>query len=289
MKPRLPVHFFVAFILTFALVCLCPQKASGEETLTFGIHPYLPAEELIKRFTPLVNHIGKELGVSVEIVISRTYEDHIQRVGRNEFDLAYMGPFSYIQMTAVYGKKPILARLEVGGKSTFKGVIFVLNTSDVQTLSGLRGKRFAFGERESTMGYIVPMHMLLKEGISLKDLETYEFITNHNNVALSVLSGDYDAGAIKEDIFEKYRSKGIRALAYTPEVSDHVFLAGTSIKVKRMEKLKEVLLAVGKKPGEQDILDSLQSGVTSLTAAADADYDNLRQIHKTLKNLKAVP
>jgi phosphonate transport system substrate-binding protein len=288
-KWRLPGHLFFAFLLICLSVLLYPSKASGRETLKFGIHPYLPAEELMERFTPLADLIGKKLGVKVEIVISRSYDEHIQRIGRNELDLAYMGPFSYVQMTSVYGKKPILARLEIDGKPTFTGVIFVLKTSDIQTLSGLKGKRFAFAERESTMGFIVPLYMLSEAGVRLEDFEEYEFITNHNNVALSVLSGDFDAGAIKDETFEKYESKGLRALAHTPEIPEHVFVARTSMKADEVGKLRDILLKVGSNSGEQAILNALKPGVTRLSGADDSDYDYLRQVHRTLKKLKAVP
>jgi phosphonate transport system substrate-binding protein len=95
-------RFFV-ISLSFCLSILYPLKASAGETLTFGIHPYLPAEEIMERFSPLAKHIGKELGVTVEIVISRTYDEHIDSTGRNAFDLSFMGPFSYVQMTALHG------------------------------------------------------------------------------------------------------------------------------------------------------------------------------------------
>jgi phosphonate transport system substrate-binding protein len=287
-KWRLAGYLFFVFILS-CLSVLCPSKASGEETLTLGVHPYLPAVEIMERFTPLANHIGKELGVSVEVVISKSYDEHIQRIGRNELDLAYMGPFSYVHLVSIYGKKPILARLEIKGKPTFTGVIFVLKTSEVQNLSGLKGKRFAFAERESTMGFAVPVYMLSKAGVRLEDFESYEFIPNHNNVALSVLSGDYDAGAIKDETFEKYQSKGLRALAHTPEIPEHIFVARSSMNAAKAGKLRDILLNVGSKPEEKVILNALKPGVTRLSEAKDSDYNYLRQVHKTLKSLKAVP
>jgi phosphonate transport system substrate-binding protein len=280
---------FLVISFSLCLSMLYPLKASARETLIFGIHPYLPAEEIIERFTPLAKHIGKELGVTVEIVISSTYEEHIERTGRNEFDLAFMGPFSYVQMTALHGTKPVLARLEIQGSPLFRGVIFVPESSAVQSLVELKGKRFAFGDRESTMGYLVPRYVLWKAGVDLKDLEGYTFMANHNNVALSVLSGDYEAGAVRDDVFDKYQPKGLRAIAYTPQLSEHLFVAKSTMSRQKMEKLRGILLAVGKKPEEQAILNALKLRVTRLSGARDSDYDNIRQIYKTLKNLKEIP
>jgi phosphonate transport system substrate-binding protein len=200
-----------------------------------------------------------------------------------------MGPFSYVQMTALHGKKPILARLEIQGSPLFRGVIFVSESSPVQSLAELKGKRFAFGDRESTMGYIVPRYTLWKAGIDLKDLAGYTFMPNHSNVALSVLSGDYDAGAVRDDVFDKYQPKGLRAVAYTPQLSEHVFVAKSTMGRQRMEKLRGILLAVGKNPEELAILNALKLRVTRLAGARDSDYDNIREIYKTLKGLKEIP
>ncbi|RPI36534.1 MAG: phosphate/phosphite/phosphonate ABC transporter substrate-binding protein, partial [Nitrospiraceae bacterium] len=150
-------------------------------------------------------------------------------------------------------------------------------------------KRFAFGDRESTMGYLVPRYVLWKAGVDLKDLEGYTFMANHNNVALSVLSGDYEAGAVRDDVFDKYQPKGLRAIAYTPQLSEHLFVAKSTMSRQKMEKLRGILLAVGKKPEEQAILNALKLRVTRLSGARDSDYDNIRQIYKTLKNLKEIP
>jgi len=280
---------FLVISLSLCLSMLYPLKASSGEILKLGIHPYLPAEEIIERFTPLAKHIGRELGVTVEIVISRTYEEHVDRTGRNEFDLAFMGPFSYVQMTALHGKKPVLARLEIQGSPLFRGVIFVPESSAVQSLSELKGKRFAFGDRGSTMGYLVPRYVLWKAGVDLKDLAGHAFIPNHNNVALSVLSGDYEAGAVRDDVFDKYQPKGLRAIAYTPQLSEHLFVAKSTMDRQRMEKLKGTLLTAGKKPEEQAILNALKLKVTRLSEARDSDYDNVREIYKALKGLKEIP
>jgi len=37
------------------------------ETLTLGIHPYLPPTEILDKFTPLADYLSRKLGVTVRL------------------------------------------------------------------------------------------------------------------------------------------------------------------------------------------------------------------------------
>jgi phosphonate transport system substrate-binding protein len=173
--------------------------ASGE--LVLGVHPYKPASQLIAAYAPLANYLGEKLGQPVTVRVSRDYQAHIDAVGRDEFDFAYIAPLSYVRMTARYGPIPLLARQAIGGNVTFHGKIIVRKDSTIRTLADLKGKRLAFVEPESTMGYLVPRQMLKDKGITARQLARQRFLGDHANVALAVLAGDDDAGAVKEDVF----------------------------------------------------------------------------------------
>jgi len=135
-----------------------------------------------------------------------------------------MGPASYIKVVDNYDKKPILARLEVNGKATFHGHIIAGKGSGIDNLQDLKGKHIAYGDRNSTMSFIVPHFMLLEEKIYDDPHTRYVFLHTHNNVAFGVLSGDYDAGAVKSAVFEKFKNDGIYSVSKTPEISEHVFI-----------------------------------------------------------------
>src|SRR3989344_3957961 len=189
----------------FILLALSPNTFSGiaqaEETLTLTVHPYLPVKEIITRFTPLADYLGKEIGRPVSVRVGSDYQEHIVYVGKDEADIAFMGPASYLMVVAKYGKKPLLARLETDGNPLFRGYFIVRQDSPLKTLAGLKGKRMAFGDRDSTMSHLVPQYMLEKAGVPLDKLAKYKFLGSHNNVVLAVLSGDFDAGAVKDEDF----------------------------------------------------------------------------------------
>lgn len=275
------IYLFAVLIFS-ALVC-SPGIINADDELILGIHPYLPATELVNRFTPLTDYLSRRVGKRVVIDIAKDYKEHIDKIGNNEINIAFMGPVSYVKLVEKYGKKPVLARLEVTGKPTFKGAIITAKDSGVKTLADLKGKRFAFVDPESTMGHLVPRYMMLKAGVGIEDLAEYEFIYNHHNVALGVLAGDFEAGAVKEDVFYEYEKRGLRVLEWTPAISEHVFVTSPLLSKETARALQEALLGLKDEKQGRAIMLKIQENLTGIVPAVDRDYDNLRDIIRTLE------
>jgi phosphonate transport system substrate-binding protein len=264
-------------ILTLFLL-VQPASAQERQQLTLVVHPYLAAAELIERFTPLTIYLSERLGQEVVLELSADYVEHIEKIGHDQVEIAYMGPASYVQLVEHYGEKPLLARVETGGTPTFQGVIIVRDKADMTSLADLKGKRFAFGDPHSTMSHLLPRYMLLQEGIDLEDLGEFAFIRNHHNVALGVLMGAFDAGAVKEEIYEEFKGKGIRELVRTPVISEHLFVAAGDLPAATVTALRRHLLELGESPAGLAALSVIQHDVTGLVPVADEDYQEMRTI-----------
>lgn len=288
------MRYLMTFLFCLLAVILPPQAgmaAKGEavmrtldkaEPLKIGVLPYLTSTEILRRFQPLADYLEKMLGRPVRIEIARDYAEHVDRIGRGEVDIAFSGPSPYIYLVEKYGRVPLLAATEVNGQMTFRGVIVTRAGSPLKKVSDLRGKDIAFCDPDSTMGFHVPLYMLLEEGLGLKDLKSYEHLVNHENVALGVLMGDFDAGAVKEDVFNKYKERGLEALAYTPGIAVHLFVASKSLPQADVNAIRNALLELNGTPEGIAVYTSIKKGITRLVPADDADYDMLRKVLKTI-------
>lgn len=271
MKPFAALLLGLGLLFTLA----SPQEAGAKQQLTLLIHPYLPAAELHKRFTPLAAYLSKEIGSKeVVIKISQGYSQHIDAVGSEQMDLAYMGPAAYVEMTAKYGKKPLLACQEIEGKPFLHGIIIARADSPIKTLAELAGKRFAFVDRESTMGYFVPRVMLQEAGVAMSQLQQADFVKSHTNVALAVLDGYYEAGAVKDETFYAYQGKGLKLLAKSQPIHEHIFLAAAKLAEPLRTKAGQALQSLR----DPSVLTAIQPNLTGLLPVKDEDYDPLRQI-----------
>lgn len=276
------------FIMVFILNLLLVNSVYANEELTLGVHPYKSVNKLQSYYLPLTEFLSKELNVQVKLSIAKDYKTHINMVGKDIVDIAYMGPASYVEMVNKYGKKRLLARQVIKGKSTFKGNIIVRADSNINDFKGLTNKSFAFGDPGSTMSHLVPRYMLIENGITKNTLKEINFLGSHDNVAIAVLSGEYDAGAVKEAVFHKYKVKGIKSLAVTPELSEHLFVVSDKVSGKMVDKLKRILLNLKNHEEGKRILKGIKKSMTGMGEVVDTDYDNLRKILDFLKKEKVI-
>lgn len=273
--------FFLLIACLFANVANAANELPGQRPLILAVHPYLPHEEIVSRFTPLADYISHAIGRPVEVRVGRDYSEHIDAIGTGIVDVAYMGPAPYVQLVAKYGKVPLLAQQEVNGQPFLIGEIIVRQDSPLRTLADLKDKRFAFGDPNSTMGTIVPERMLVQAGVPLTSLSSYKFLTGHDNVALAVLAGDYDAGAVKEEVFQSFAPKGLRALAQSPLVADHVFVASNKLPTPLVTTLRRLFLELDGSPANIAVITAIHPHMARLVPAKDSDHDNLRVIMGT--------
>jgi len=265
------------------LVLVVLTRSVFARDLVLSIHPFIQVDEVRAKFAPLASFLGKQLGVNTSIKVGADYDDHIRAIGRDQVDLAYMGPVSYVTLVKDYGKKPLLARMEMAGRPYFQGDIVVRKDSAYTRLGDLKGKPFAFGDPRSTMSYVVPHYMLVEAGVIDKANDNHAFLGSHENVALAVLAGDFAAGAVKPTVFKDYEARGLRVLATTPEISEHVFVARKGLPEDIVNKVRSVMLTIKQSEEGMAALKHIRPSATGLDAVKDSDYDNLRTIVDSLK------
>jgi phosphonate transport system substrate-binding protein len=274
-------------VLFGALIGVAPGGARAADPppaqpLVLAVHPYLAAKEIQRRFAPLVEFLGRALGKAVVVRIGSSYAEQVDAIGRDQVDLAFMGPASYVRMLDRYGSKPLLARFEVANQPNLYGVIAVAKASPLRTLADLRGRRFAFGDPDSTMSYYVPAWMLMSAGLPLAALGDQRFLGSHPNVALAVLAGDFDAGAMKREVYDEYAPRGLRILVDLPPVPDHLFVTRSDLPPEWVATLRAALLGLGDTADGRRILGELHPGLTRLIPARESDYQDLRQMVRTV-------
>jgi phosphonate transport system substrate-binding protein len=248
-----------------------------------GVHPYRPHNELKQMFQPLAEYLTMKLGRKVEVRIGDSYQSHHDAILAGEVDFAYIGPSLYVRVTHSNSEIPVLACLEVDGKPTFTGKIIVSDKSGLKNLEDLKQRQFAFGNKSSTMSHLLPRQLLYEAGVDLDDLAGYRYYSNHNNVAMAVLAGDADAGAVKEAVYEKYKKHGIVAIETTEEIPEHLFIGTLKTDSQLLISLRAALLSLNhENSATLSVLKPIKQTATALVRAGYRDYEVLREILDTL-------
>ena len=140
--------------------------------------------------------------------ISPSYEKAIGKLANGEVDFARFGPASYVLAKEQRPGITLIAMESKKGKKMRSGYIITHAESPLKTLSELKGKRFAFGSEQSTIGRYFAQLLLTESGVQSADLEKHAYLGRHDKVGEAVANGSFDAGALKSGTFKKLLKKG---------------------------------------------------------------------------------
>jgi phosphonate transport system substrate-binding protein len=102
-------------------------------------------------------------------------------------------------------------------------------------------------------------------------------------VALGVLNGDFDAGAVKSEVYDELAPRGLRVLAKLPDVSEHLFVTCADMPANQVALLRQALLQLKGAPNGAAILHAINKEMTSLVPVVDADYNSLRKLQHAVE------
>lgn len=132
------------------------------------------------------------------------------------------------------------------------------------------------------MSHLVPHYMLLQRGLSERNLAHMQHLNSHRNVAHAVLAGDFDAGAIKAEVYKEFSKQNLRILAETPEYPTHTFVTRSNLSNKLVKELRTAMKSLGKSEQGREILRSAHSSLVALVPAKDQDYEIMRNTLQSL-------
>ncbi len=257
---------------------LSAAQASAQTQLVFGAYtseqPSALVDQLRPAFDVIAQRLSADMGtpVTIRMQIMRTYEEGVQLIVDRRADFMRVGAASFITAREKDPGISLLVLESMGGKTTFNGVIAVHRDSDITRLEQLKGRSFAFGSSESTLGRYFAQQRLMRAGIRASDLARFAYLERHDKVGTAVGSGLFDAGALEETMFRKLADSGtpIRALVSYPNITRPWIVRG-GLDSTLQAALRRQLLALDDKAALRAMrFDGFLDG-------RDADFEPTRQ------------
>ena len=169
--------------------------AVAADILRFGVGLYQPDKEKNDAtYRPLAEYIGKQLGREVKLYTVDTWEGLAKSLANGETDIALMGPLGYVLANHVAGAQAV-ATILYDGKPEYFAIMVTHPKSGIKSIQDLKGKTFAFGDKGSTSGYLIPNYHFQKNGIDVSKFLGKVINTKHQAIELQVTRGELDAGA----------------------------------------------------------------------------------------------
>ena len=237
---------------------------------------------MVKRLTPLAKYLSAQTGYNISFRASANLESAVDDLGKGHTQIAYLTPVAYLEAHEKYKALPLVSPL-TRGKSTFTLVIAVKKDSPVKTMQDLRGKKFAFGDKNALLQPAV----VVEAGINLEDFSSYDYLNHYDNIAKAILNDDFDAGILKDTVAEKFEPKGLRIIHTSPPLPSYLFAVRSNLSPKTFAKLKKAMLALDTDTVESKaVLNALDQGYTGFAPVEDQDYDVIRKLIAPFRDKK---
>ena len=183
-----------ALLSGFAVACLA-SPVMAQDVIQFGVGLYQPDKDKNDAtYTPLAQYLEKKLGKPVKLRTVDSWEGLAKSLANGETDIALMGPWGYV-LANNEAKAQAVATIEYEGKPEYFAIMVTNPKSGINSPADLKGKTFAFGDKGSTSGYLIPYYFFQKQGINPDTYFSKVIYTKHQAIETQVAQGVLDAGA----------------------------------------------------------------------------------------------
>ena len=264
------------------------EQPNFPDTLTIGILPEQNIFVQLERYEHVSRYLSDELGITVNLKILARYGNIIDNFNALNLDGAFFGSFTYALAHSRIDLEPLARPTNLDGTSTYHGVILARKDSNIQSISDMKGKTFAFVDKATTAGYLLPMAVFSQEGISDYPAyfkETY-FTGTHEDVIMDIVNGKADAGAAKNTVFERLVLekpsilKELVILYRSPKVPSNGLSLKKELPANLRSKVKKILLQMTHTARGKEVLANFKAQAFIETTQADYQpvFDYAKQI-----------
>jgi len=257
--------------------------------------PSTDSQKVLGSGQPLADLLTKVTGLMFQVSVPTSYAAVIEAMGAENVDIGWLAPFAYVLARDKFQSEVILSSVR-GGSKTYTGQIIVHADSDINSIEGLKGKKFAFVDPGSASGFLYPNALLASKGIDYKTAfsETL-FAGGHDKVIIAVYNKQVDGGATFGDSVEGVPTDArtnvvstladvmtkVKVIEKTPPIPNDTVSVRKGLPSALVTQIREGLLAVAGTPDGKGLLNTLYR-IDGLALAEDKEYDSVRNAAKVL-------
>jgi len=266
------------------LIVACSKENIGSvnpapqgQQLLIGLIPEQSMFKQIERYEPLARYLSARTGIAIKLIVLPHYESILSSFKSQKLDAAFFGSFTYILAHARMGVQVMARPVDQHGISTYHGLMFVRKDGGISSVREMKGKRFAFVDRYTTAGYLLPLAYFKKAGVNYRTyLKESYFTGTHEDAIYDVLDRKADIGAAKNTEFERLAATDMRVrndlliLEQSPEVPENSIAVRNGLDAAIKEKLKAAMLTMHGDPEGARILANF--GAQRFIETTDSDF-----------------
>lgn len=289
-------------LVLVALACIIVMIVSWSITpksLTIGLIPSNTPQKMAAGFEPIRLYLEKTLHVKVKVVISKDYVGLIHGMKDKKIDIGWYGAFSYIAAESEMKLEPMVIQSRYMTGTTYHSLIITRSDSGIQSFEDLQGRSFAFVDKGSTSGFVVPMALFKSHDLEYEQfLGPISFSGTHDTVLKDVISKKVDAGAMEDMTLAKKIETGeiqqsqIRIIWKSNGIPGSPYMARAELSSKLKNGFKKTMLLIHIKDPEAmhafdakiekyiEFQPSMYNEIRNIATILGKDYINKNFLHK---------
>ena len=234
---------------------------SAEPVLRVSLSPDQKPTVLRKKFKPLADYLEKKIGMKIEFRPMASDSALVEALAANKLDLVWFRGYDFIQARQLSNDQviPFVQRAEDANTRS----VFITARKDITGLEDLKGEIFAFGEKTSTSGHLMPRAFLRAAYIDPDiDLKQVVYSGSPEEVVAAVAGDKAVAGVLSQAEWDKLladgkaESKVLHVFFTTPGYCDHNWAVRADMDANLRQKLADAFLALDRNIGlDKEILD----------------------------------
>ena len=270
------------------------QTAEARPSITIGLIPERNIFKQLDRYEPLADYLSRRIGGDIKLKVLTRYGNIIDNFVSAGLDGAFFGSFTYTLAHVKLGVEPIARPESFDGISTYYGMIMVRKDGGIKTAQDMKAKIFAFVDRATTAGYLLPLAYFKENGID--DYQTFlretYFAGTHEAAIYDLLNKKADICAAKDTVFarlaarDRRLSKELLLLARSPDVPENGLALKKNFDGTIKNELKKALISMDKDPEGIEVLKKF--GARKFIETTNGDYASVfkyvKQIGLNLSN-----
>jgi phosphonate transport system substrate-binding protein len=246
-------------------------QQAAQKPLEFGIVPQQSASRLAEDWGPVLAEISKRSGVALVFRTAPSIPGFEERLGKGDYDLAYMNPYHYVVFHKASGYRAFAREQD----RKIKGILVVKKNSPYRKPADLAGKTVVFPAPAAFAASILPQAEFGRLKIPIEA----KFVASHDSVYRAVASGLQEAGGGIQRTFEAAPVEvrdALRVLSETPAYTPHAFAAHPRVPQEILAKVLSAMASLSADETGQRLLAPL--AFKGIAAAQDKEWNDIRAL-----------
>ncbi|MGH8065415.1 MAG: phosphonate ABC transporter substrate-binding protein [Candidatus Entotheonellia bacterium] len=287
--------FVFTMLLTIAGATLAADPSWPKE-LTFALLSTESAPEVGRRWTPILDQLGKDLGIPVKQVAATEYRGSIEALKFNKAQIGQLGPKGYVEASNhnYANVEPVVQLQHANGSLGYRSCLVVHADSDLFSPEDIAGKTFAFNDPNSTSGYLVPMTFFLMEmGIEPKDyFSKLTFSGSHEASILAVANKKVDVASTNLPDIQQMTREGkiprgaVRVIWVSKLIPNDPIVVRKDLPDSLKQAIQQSLTTMKARNSEAFVAGGTWIG--GFVKVDDDTYQIIRDLNETAKRLAAL-